>query len=88
VAADVLKVPHHGSRTSSSPELVEAVAPEVAVVSLGWRNRFHFPAAEVLDRYAAAGAWLLRTDRDGAVTITIAPDGRMRVACERGCPVR
>ena len=47
VAADVLKVPHHGSRTSSSPELVEAVAPALAVMSLGWRNQFRFPAPEV-----------------------------------------
>jgi competence protein ComEC len=86
VAADVLKVPHHGSRTSSSDELVEAVAPRLAVISLGWRNHFRFPAAEVLARYAARGVAVLRTDRDGAVTVTIAPDGRLDVACERGCP--
>jgi competence protein ComEC len=54
VAADVLKVPHHGSRTSSTPELVDAVAPALAVISLGWRNQFHFPAPEVVARYAAA----------------------------------
>jgi competence protein ComEC len=86
VAADVLKVPHHGSRTSSTAELVEAVAPDVAVMSLGWQNRFRFPAAEVVARYQAAGARVLRTDRDGAITFTIAPDGAMRVRCERGCP--
>jgi competence protein ComEC len=84
VAADVLKVPHHGSRTSSSDELVAAVHPTLAVISLGWRNRFHFPAAEVLSRYAAIGATVLRTDRDGAVTVTITPDGSVSVACERG----
>ncbi|HTA18331.1 MAG TPA: ComEC/Rec2 family competence protein [Polyangia bacterium] len=88
VAADVLKVPHHGSRTSSSAELIDAVRPTLAVMSLGWRNRFHFPAAEVVARYAARGADVLRTDRDGAVTITIARDGRVGVACERGCPAR
>jgi competence protein ComEC len=86
VTADVLKVPHHGSRTSSSAELIDAAKPELAVISLGWRNRFHFPAREVLDRYAERGAALLRTDRDGAVTVTIAPDGRLDVTCERGCP--
>jgi competence protein ComEC len=86
VAADVLKVPHHGSRTSSTPELVQAVAPDLAVISLGWRNRFHFPAPEVVARYEDAGARVLRTDRDGAVTVTIAPGSAMRVACERGCP--
>ncbi len=86
IAADVLKVPHHGSRTSSSDELVDAVAPALAVVSLGWRNHFHFPAGEVVARYAAHGAAVLRTDRDGAITVTIAPDGHMDVSCERGCP--
>ncbi len=86
VAADVLKVPHHGSRTSSSAELIDAVRPGLAVMSLGWRNRFHFPAAEVVARYGARGAPVLRTDRDGAVTVTIAPDDHITIACERGCP--
>src|SRR6185295_2329694 len=52
VATDILKVPHHGSRTSSSPELIAAVAPRLAVISLGWQNRFRFPDPEVLARYA------------------------------------
>jgi competence protein ComEC len=84
VTADVLKVPHHGSRTSSSDELIDAVRPTFAVISLGCRNRFHFPAAEVLARYAERGTTVLRTDRDGAVTVTIAPDGHVSVTCERG----
>jgi competence protein ComEC len=86
VAADVLKVPHHGSRTSSSPELVEAVSPALAVISLGWRNQFHFPAPEVVERYVARGARVLRTDRDGAISVVISPEGRLSVRCERGCP--
>jgi competence protein ComEC len=85
VAADVLKVPHHGSRTSSSDELLDAVAPSLAVVSLGWRNQFRFPAAEVVARYAARGVRLLRTDRDGAVTVRISTAGAIDVRCERGC---
>jgi competence protein ComEC len=85
VASDVLKVPHHGSRTSSSDELLDAVTPGLAVISLGWRNQFHFPASEVLSRYAAHGARTLRTDRDGAVTVTIARSGALAVTCERGC---
>ena len=83
VAAAVLKVPHHGSRTSSSEELVDAVHPSLAVISLGWRNRFHFPAPEVLARYAARGATVLRTDLDGAVTVTLAPSGRVTAVHER-----
>jgi competence protein ComEC len=86
VASDVLKVPHHGSRTSSSPELVAAVAPALAVISLGWRNQFHFPAPEVVARYDARGTRVLRTDRDGAIVVVISPAGQLTVRCERGCP--
>jgi len=86
VAADVLKVPHHGSRTSSTPELIEAVSPALAVISLGWHNQFHFPAPEVVARYAARGVRVLRTDRDGAITVVVSPDGHIAVRCERGCP--
>ncbi|MES1165446.1 MAG: DNA internalization-related competence protein ComEC/Rec2, partial [Verrucomicrobiota bacterium] len=88
VAADVLKVPHHGSRTSSSDELLDAVGPRVAVMSLGWRNQFHFPAPEVLARYAARGIRTLRTDRDGAITVSIGADGRVDLQCARGCAQR
>ena len=86
VATDVLKVPHHGSRTSSTPELIDAVAPALAVISLGWRNQFHFPAPEVVARYTARGTRVLRTDRDGAISVVISPEGRLTVQCERGCP--
>jgi competence protein ComEC len=85
VASDVLKVPHHGSRTSSSDELIDAVTPRLAVISLGWRNQFRFPAPEVVARYHRRGVRLLRTDRDGAVTVRISPAGAMDVRCERGC---
>jgi competence protein ComEC len=69
LAATVLKAPHHGSRTSSSSAFVAAVRPQVAVLSLGYRNRFGFPAPEVVDRYEAAGARVFRTDRSGAVSV-------------------
>jgi len=72
--ADVLKVGHHGSRTSSSPEFVAAVAPREAVVSVGCRNRFGHPHPSTLATLAAAGARVWRTDRDGAVVVTT--DGR------------
>ncbi len=70
----VLKVPHHGSRTSSTPAFLSATGMRVALVSVGARNRFGHPAADVLDRYRRAGALVLRTDRDGA--IDVATDGR------------
>ena len=66
--ADFLKVPHHGSKTSSTDAFVEAVAPKFAVVSVGDGNQFGHPVDSVIQRYAAAGVRFLRTDRDGAVT--------------------
>lgn len=77
VRSDVLKVAHHGSRTSSTPTFLDAVAPALAVASLGLDNSFHHPAPEVVARYQARGIQLLRTDRDGAVHLTIDADGTM-----------
>lgn len=72
--SEILKVPHHGSGTSSSPRFLEAVSPDVAVASLGHLNRFDFPAPEVVERYERRGVEFLRTDAAGAVSIT--SDGR------------
>jgi competence protein ComEC len=66
--ADLLLVPHHGSRTSSSADFLAAVQPRHAIAAVGYRSRFGHPHPEVLGRYAAAGLEFLRTDRDGAVT--------------------
>jgi competence protein ComEC len=73
--SDVLLVPHHGSRTSSSDEFLSAVGPALAVVATGHRNRFGHPNAEVLARYAALQTKVLRTDRDGAITVRIGASG-------------
>jgi competence protein ComEC len=71
--ADALLVPHHGSRTSSTGEFLAAVRPRFAVAAAGYRNRFGHPHEEVLGRYSARGIELLRTDRDGALTVRLAP---------------
>jgi len=68
LAADFLKLPHHGSKTSSTEAFLAAVAPRVAVVSVGDANPFGRPAETIIERYAHDGVRLLRTDRDGAVT--------------------
>jgi len=75
-----LVVPHHGSRTSSSQAFIDALAPTLAVVSTGWRNRFHHPAAGVVARYAAAGIPLENTALDGAVTLDFPVDAPPRLA--------
>jgi competence protein ComEC len=79
-AADVVKVPHHGSKTSSTADFVAATHPAVAVISVGERNRWGFPNPGVTSRWRGAGARVMRTDRDGGVTVTV--DRRGRVAAE------
>jgi competence protein ComEC len=65
----VLKVPHHGSATSSTPAFIAAVHPQAAVISDGYLNHFHFPSPVVLRSYKDAGVRVLRTDNDGAVMV-------------------
>lgn len=65
----ILKVAHHGSRTSTSPELLEAWQPQIALISCGRGNPFGHPAPEVVARLEAAGAAIYRTDRDGEITV-------------------
>jgi competence protein ComEC len=74
LAADVLKVGHHGSATSSTPAFLAAVAPKIALVSVGAGNDYGHPSQDVLHALDAAGARVLRTDHDG--TIMLATDGR------------
>lgn len=71
LAADVLLVPHHGSKTSSTPAFLQAVGAREAVIPVGYRNRFGHPKAEVLARHQAIGSGLWRTDLDGAVRIVL-----------------
>lgn len=64
--AELLKAPHHGSRTSSTQAFLEQVKPDHVVFCVGWRNQFNFPAEEVVERYRRLGVAMHRTDR-GAV---------------------
>ena len=78
--SDVLLVPHHGSGTSSTPPFIAAVGAREAIIPVGYRNRFQHPRADVVDRYAGSRLW--RTDRDGAIRITLAAAG-MSVSASR-----
>ena len=64
----LLKVGHHGSKTSSSEEFLDAVKPEFALISAGYLNQFHHPNADVLSRLAEHHTMVLRTDLRGLVT--------------------
>ena len=70
----VLKVPHHGSLTSSTPEFVRLLHPQIAVFSAGRSNHFGHPKPEVIERYRQAGARILRTDHAGEIDLVT--DGR------------
>jgi len=74
IGADVLKVGHHGSAYSSTPEFVRAVAPRTAIISVGRDNLFGHPAAVTLETLRESGANVYRTDKDGAVEVE--SDGR------------
>ncbi|HET6466074.1 MAG TPA: DNA internalization-related competence protein ComEC/Rec2 [Nitrospiria bacterium] len=73
----VLKVPHHGSRTSIDPDFLAQVAPDVAVVSVGENNPYRHPSVETLSAYHALKTQIYRTDQDGAVFVEM--DGNRRI---------
>jgi competence protein ComEC len=69
----ILKLPHHGSRTSTTDPFLAAVAPRIAIASVGRRNRYNHPAAEVLDRCHRRRIPVARTDRDGMIRLPLEP---------------
>ena len=73
----LLKVGHHGSRTSTTPEFLSLVNPQAAVISVGAQNTFGHPRPEIIARLAAAHTRLYRTDRFGLTTFLLTPDGRI-----------
>jgi competence protein ComEC len=68
--ADLLKVPHHGSASSSTPPFLERVKPTYAILTVGERNIGRLPRPEVVNRYGQLGTKIFRTDRHGAITVT------------------
>jgi competence protein ComEC len=72
--ADVVKVPHHGSRTSSTEAFIKSTNAAYAVISVGKKSRFGHPHPEVVERWNSAGAEVIRTGDAG--TVTFVTDGR------------
>ena len=77
--ADVLVVPHHGSKTSSSIRFVYTVAPRYAIVSAGYRNRWNMPAKHIEQRYLNAGIALLNTATAGQIRLKVAESGSFKI---------
>jgi competence protein ComEC len=80
----VLKVPHHGAKGSVYEPFLKAASPRLAVVSAGAGNPYGHPSPAMLETYARLGIPVLRTDRDGAVTVVGGASGIITTACESG----
>lgn len=81
--SSILVAPHHGSATSSTPAFINAVAPRYVLFSVGYYNRFHFPAAAVIARYRARDIQQFTTARDGAITLHWGGNDMVSVATYR-----
>ena len=79
---DVLKVGHHGSKTSSNDFFLKAVKPEYAVISMGARNRYGHPHQQTLSNLEAIGAQIFRTDINGSIILNI-DGGRLTLQKEK-----
>ncbi|MEK7623896.1 MAG: MBL fold metallo-hydrolase, partial [Patescibacteria group bacterium] len=73
--ADVLKVGHHGSFSSSNQPFVDAVTPSYAMISVGAENKYHHPSPRVVRRFERAGAQVWRTDEKGDIRVSVGEGG-------------
>ena len=76
---DILKVAHHGSKSSTSVALLRRLRPRLGLISCGVDNRYHHPSSVVLDRLRRYRVPVLRTDRQGQIGIKISDDGGLRI---------
>ncbi len=73
----ILKVAHHGSKSSSIEEFLEAVKPKIALIGVGEKNTFGHPNSDVLERLEKSGSKIFRTDEEGEITIRINRNGKI-----------
>jgi competence protein ComEC len=83
ISVNLMKVPHHGSRGSLYEPFLRTVRPELAVVSVGHSNPYGHPTSAMLALYERLHIPVLRTDRDGAITVVLSESGQ-QVSCEAG----
>ncbi|OGW51778.1 MAG: DNA internalization-related competence protein ComEC/Rec2 [Nitrospirae bacterium RBG_19FT_COMBO_42_15] len=71
IKSNIIKVPHHGAKSSLNEDFIRAVSPEIAVVSVGYQNRYRHPSSEHIEGYEKVGARIFRTDKDGAIILKV-----------------
>jgi len=81
IDCDLMKVPHHGSKTSSGDRFLDAASPKYAFVTCETDSRDNLPVKEVLDRYRDRGCTVYRTDKNGTIVITIDETGAVSIDC-------
>jgi len=77
--ADILKIAHHGSKTSSSAEFLEKVKPKISLIGVGKNNKFRHPTEEVIENLKKVGSKVYRTDEGGEISIVIDKKGRIKI---------
>ena len=80
---DLLTMPHHGSRSSSSPGFVQFIKARHVIASAAWKSHFGHPAPQVVERWRQAGTGVIETARSGAVTLVLAAGGGYHLAGHR-----
>ncbi|MBX9705236.1 MAG: hypothetical protein K5Q00_03190, partial [Gammaproteobacteria bacterium] len=78
-ASTVLIVPHHGSAGAALPRFLMTIAPKYAIFATGYLNRFYFPRARVVESYQTLHSQMFNTAYDGAVSVTLSPQGQIAV---------
>lgn len=79
LSSTIIKAPHHGSKTSSTEELIKKVNPKVVLIGVGEKNNFGHPSLEVLKRYEKANAQIYRTDLNGEIFIKVNKNGKFNI---------
>ena len=83
--SDVIKVAHHGSRTSSSEEFIKAVKPKVALIGVGMNNKFGHPNQEIIERLENVNCKIYRTDEMGEIVLEVDKKGKVKIETKLKC---
>lgn len=84
ISADVLKVGHHGSHTSTSQEFLNRVAPSIAIIGVGAKNKYGHPDKNIIKRLEERVARIYRTDIDGTITLRVKENGQVHISTSHG----